>query len=118
MGEQMLKDLDMREEVLENALVETAKQLAGHKEKLVKYEMEVVDLSNAGDKAEERAAARNLERQKLDGSKINTAETYDNEHAEFTIVAPPADRAIYILTTIMSKIETFCVADKEAAAKE
>jgi len=39
--------------------------IQGHKEKLVKYEMEVVDLSNAGDKAEERAAGKNKEIKKI-----------------------------------------------------
>ena len=33
------------------------------------------------------------------------AENYANEHSEYEIVAPPADRAIYILQTIMKKIE-------------
>jgi len=105
---QMLKDLDTREEVLESALADTTKELAEHKEKLVKYEKEVVELSNAGDKAKERAASRNLERQKLNGNKINTGENYQNEHAEFEIVAPPADRAIYILRMIIKKIEDYC----------
>jgi hypothetical protein len=41
--------------------------------------------------------SRNLERQKLNGEKINTAENYDNEHAEFAIIAPPAERAIFII---------------------
>lgn len=43
----------------------------------------MVDLSNAADKATERAAARNLERKNLDGEKINSGEAYDNEHSEY-----------------------------------
>jgi len=105
---QMLKELDMRDEVLDSALEETKKEVESHKEKLRKYEIEVVDLSNAADKASERAASRNLERQKLNGEKINTAENYDNEHAEFAIIAPPAERAIFIIRTIMKKIEDHC----------
>ena len=35
-------------------------------------------------------------------------ENYQNEHAEFEIVAPPADRAIYILRMIIKKIEDYC----------
>jgi len=112
---QMLKDLDTREEVIDKALADTTKELAEHKEKLVKYEREVVDLSNAEDKAAERASTRNLARQKLNGNKINTAENYNNEHAEFEIVAPPADRAIFILKTIMKKIEEHCAAPPAAA---
>jgi hypothetical protein len=37
-------------------LEETKKEVESHKEKLRKYEIEVVDLSNAADKASERAA--------------------------------------------------------------
>merc|ERR1712230_280400 len=101
----MLKDLKLREEVLDKSLEETKSELEEHKQKLQKYEMEVVELSNAEDKADERAAARNLQRQKLNGNKINSAENYANEHSEYEIVAPPADRAIFILQTIMKKIE-------------
>lgn len=68
----MLKDLELREEVLDKSLEETKSELEDHKQKLQKYEMEVVELSNAEDKADERAAARNLQRQKLNGNKINS----------------------------------------------
>ena len=47
----------------------------------------MVDLSNAADKATERAAARNLERKNLDGEKINSAEAYDNEHSEYSTLS-------------------------------
>ena len=57
-------------------------------------------MQNKTKQANERAAARNLQRQKLDGNKINSAENYNNEHSEYDIVAPPADRAIFILRTI------------------
>lgn len=107
---QMLKDLALREEVLESALESTKKEYEEHKEKLRKYEIEVVDLSNAADKATERAAARNLERKNLDGEKINSAEAYDNEHSEYEIIAPPAERAIFILLQIMHKINEHCAA--------
>ena len=52
--------------------------------------------------------SRNLERQKLNGEKINTAENYDNEHAEFAIIAPPAERAIFIIR-VSVRAATACV---------
>jgi hypothetical protein len=110
---QMLKDLALREEVLESALESTKKEYEEHKEKLRKYEIEVVDLSNAADKATERAAARNLERKNLDGEKINSGEAYDNEHSEYKIIAPPAERCIFILLQIMHKINEHCAAASE-----
>jgi hypothetical protein len=112
--EQMLKDLELREEVLTKALEETKTELEEHKGKLQKYELEVVNLSNAEDKASERAAERNLERQKLDGNKINSAENYQNEYSEFAIVAPPADKAIFILRMIMKKITDYCAGNAAA----
>merc|ERR1712205_157810 len=51
---------------------------------------DILDKSLADTKSE-------LESQTLDGDKINAGENYDNEHAEFVIVAPPADRSIFIL---------------------
>jgi hypothetical protein len=53
----MLKDLELREEVLTKALEETKTELEEHKGKLQKYELEVVNLSNAEDKV---ASARSL----------------------------------------------------------
>ena len=55
-----------------------------------------------------KASNMDLQRQDLNGEKINTAENYDNEHAEFAIIAPPAERAIFIIRTIMKKIEDHC----------
>ena len=122
-----------------------------------------MDLSNAQDKAAQRAAERNLERQNLNGQKINTGmcvcvcvcicicvcvcvcihtilstcvdrilefhsysarkhththththtpteETYEDEHSEFTIVAPPSEKAIFIIQMIMKKISEHCAA--------
>ena len=121
-----------------------------------------MDLSNAQDKAAQRAAERNLERQNLNGQKINTGvcvcvcvcvlifspklclplawstcfdyvlgvhsyyththtqththihahkeESYEDEHSEFTIVAPPSEKAIFIIQMIMKKISEHCAA--------
>jgi len=104
----MLKDLDQRQGVINAALAETQKELDEHKAKLVDYEKQVVDLSNAADAAKMKASQDDLMRQDLNGKKIDAAETYKNEHAEYTVVAPPADRSIYILKVIMAKINEFC----------
>jgi len=104
----MLKDLDQREAVIDTALSETEKELEEHKAKLVDFEKQVVDLSNAADAAKMKASQDDLQRQDLNGKKINAAETYKNEHAGYVVVAPPADRSIYILKVIMAKINEFC----------
>ncbi|EKX46075.1 hypothetical protein GUITHDRAFT_138550 [Guillardia theta CCMP2712] len=106
----MISDLNTREEVISSALKQTQEELEKHKKKLVDYETQVVDLSNAADKAQESAAAQDLKRQALNGKKKDASENYKNEHAEYVIVAPPADRAITILEVIMKKINEFCAA--------
>eukprot|EP00960_Hanusia_phi_P052054 761216-Hanusia_phi.AAC.1 len=114
--EAMLADLDSREGVIDRAYKETQDELEQHKDKVVEYEKEVVDLSNAADKAKQRADAKDLQRQSLNGKKINSEEEYKNEHASYLIVAPPADRAIYILHVIMDKIDAFCKNGGNAAS--
>ena len=111
----MLKDLETRESVIDKALEDTKAELTSHEDKLIKYEQEVVDLSNAADKAKQRADAKDLQRQNLDGNKINTDETYNNEHAEFQIISPPAERSIFIIQVIMDKINKFCAGDTSDA---
>ena len=106
--ESMLKDLDQRDEVITSALRDTLAELTEHKAKLVDYEKQVVDLSNAADSAAMKASQEDLARHVLNGKKINAAETYKDEHAEYNVVAPPADRSIYVLKVIMAKINEFC----------
>jgi len=111
----MLKDLETREDIITKSLTSTKAELKSHEDHLIKYEQEVVDLSNAADKAKQRADAKDLQRQSLDGDKINSAETYENEHAEYVIIAPPAERSIFILQVIMDKITKFCEGDASDA---
>jgi hypothetical protein len=111
----MLKNLETREDIITKSLASTKAELKSHEDKLIKYEQEVVDLSNAADKAKQTADAKDLQRQTLDGDKINSAETYENEHAEYVIIAPPAERSIFILQVIMDKITKFCEGDTSAA---
>jgi hypothetical protein len=106
----MLKDLDTREETINASLKTTEDELTDHKGKLVDYEKQVVELSNAADSAAMKASNMDLQRQDLNGEKINAEEYYQNEHAEYVVVAPPADRSVYILKVIMAKINEYCVA--------
>ena len=104
----MLKDLDQRDEVIKKALADSKAELEDHKKSLVEYEKELVDLQNAADAAQMKATNQNLLRQKLNGEKTNAAEAYEQEHAEYVVVAPPADRTIYVLKVIMAKINEYC----------
>jgi len=114
--EEMIKSLDQREGVLTKALEDTKKELESHTAKLTDFEKQVVDLSNAADKAKQAEASADLQRQTLNGVQINKGEAYKTEHAEYVIVAPPADRAIVIIKLIMQKVEDFCKAGSAPAA--
>jgi hypothetical protein len=92
----MLKDLNLRKEVLTKSLADTQQNYDDTVAKLVQYQQEVVDLSNAADKAKMKAAEKNLARQKLNGDKIDDTEEYNNEHAAFIIVAPPSEVDAYV----------------------
>jgi hypothetical protein len=111
----MLKDLETRDDVIDKSLADTEAELKSHEKNLIKYEKEVVDLSNAADKAKQKAETKDLQRNTLNGNKINSEESYDNEHAEFEIVAPPADKSIFIIQVIMDKINKFCAGDTSDA---
>ena len=64
---------------------------------------------------QQKAETKDLQRQTLNGNKINSEESYDNEHAEFEIVAPPAEKSIFIIQVIMDKINKFCAGDTSDA---
>jgi hypothetical protein len=61
--EDMLKDLDVHEKAIADEESKLSDELAEHKAKLIKYETELVDLSNAADKAKQSADAADLKRQ-------------------------------------------------------
>uniref|UniRef100_A0A7S0H891 Uncharacterized protein n=1 Tax=Hanusia phi TaxID=3032 RepID=A0A7S0H891_9CRYP len=111
----MLKELDTREQVVKKVEDEAKAEMNSHFDKLVHYEKDVVDLSNAADKAKEVSAQTDMEREKLNGLKKNSAESYEDEHDEYETVAPPAERAIYILQVIIEKIRSFCAAPSASA---
>ena len=93
----MLKELETREEVVKKVEDEAKEEMSSHFDKLIEYEKEVVDLSNSADKAKEKSAETDMHREKLNGLKKNAAESYHDEHEQYETVAPPAERAIYIL---------------------
>jgi len=104
----LLKDCDQREEVMKRVLEEAKGELKQHKDDLVQYETELVDLSNAADKAEQEADAEDLKRQKLNGKKVTTGESYMDEHAAYLLTSPPNEREIFIILVIKKKISDFC----------
>jgi len=72
----MLKDLDARDEIMKKSLADAKADLEDHKEKLVKYQTQLVDLANAADKAKQKADGADLKRAKLNGESKTVSENY------------------------------------------
>jgi hypothetical protein len=106
--EQMLKDLEDRIKVIVDEDAKARAQETEVKAKLSKYEKDLVDLSNAQDKAQEATDALALVREKLAAQKVATALEYTDEHADYDLTYPLANREIEIIQTIIKKVEDFC----------
>jgi hypothetical protein len=72
----MLKDLDARDEIMKRSLADAKADLEDHKQKLVKYQTQLVDLANAADKAKQLADGADLKRAKLNGESKTVSENY------------------------------------------
>jgi len=88
---------------------EQAKKLVDDTEaKMVEWEKQLVALSNAADKAKEKQASAQLEREKLNGKKKVTHANYDEEKDAYELMIPPYEREIYVITMIKIKIAQHC----------
>eukprot|EP00282_Hemiselmis_andersenii_P032024 CAMPEP_0169459582 /NCGR_PEP_ID=MMETSP1042-20121227/18029_1 /TAXON_ID=464988 /ORGANISM="Hemiselmis andersenii, Strain CCMP1180" /LENGTH=436 /DNA_ID=CAMNT_0009572013 /DNA_START=14 /DNA_END=1324 /DNA_ORIENTATION=+ len=104
----MIKEIDTRLKVLDSAYAKAQEELKGHEAALVKYETQLVDLSNAADKATQEADRLGLTRQSLAADKKSSGEAYVDEHAAYLISSPPTEREMFIITVIKKKIIDFC----------
>jgi len=105
-----ITELDQHLAALSANVDSAAADLAAHKDKLAKYQQDVVDLSNASDKARNEAMVANLKRQNLAGIKVTEEEDYKGEHADYTLTLPPLHQEYLVLQTVISKVESICTA--------
>jgi len=105
---EMLDDLEQRLKIIDT-VDEQAKKLVDDTEaKMVEWEKQLVALSNAADKAKEKQASAQLEREKLNGKKKVSHANYDEEKDAYTLMIPPYEREIYVITMIKIKIAQHC----------
>jgi hypothetical protein len=83
---EMLGDLESRLKIIDT-VDEQAKKLVDDTEaKMVEWEKQLVALSNAADKAKEKQASAQLEREKLNGKKKVTHANYDEEKDAYELM--------------------------------
>lgn len=106
----MVAELDQRLATSSAGLASAAEELAAHKEKLLKYQQDVVDLSNAADKARNEAIQANIERETLAGTKVSSEEDYAAESASYGLTYAPVEQEYIIIKTVVAKVEAICAA--------
>lgn len=75
---------------------------------MVHWEQQLVALSNAADKSKEKQSEAQLQREKLNGNKKVANAEYDDEKAAYTLMIPPYEKEIYVITMIKIKINEHC----------
>jgi hypothetical protein len=103
-----ITQIDDRLAALGASVDSASADLAAHKVKLAKFQQDVVDLSNAADKASNEAMVADLKRQNLAGIKVTEEEDYAAEHADYALTYPPLQQELLILQTVISKVESIC----------
>jgi len=107
---EMLEDIKTRREIIDKVDEEAKQLLDDVTAKMVEWEGKLVALGNAQDKAQALQDAAKLEREKLNGDNhvIEIAATEQNQAA--SIMIPPYEREIYVITMIKKKIIEKCEA--------
>jgi hypothetical protein len=72
-----------------------------------------VALANQMDKADHEVHTSELERNKAAGDKVASEEAFVNEHKDYLSQAGSNEKGVFIIRTIIQKINDFC--DKQSA---
>jgi hypothetical protein len=110
---EMLDDIEQRLKIIDTVDEQAQKLVDDTEAKMVEWEKQLVALSNAADKAREKQASAQLEREKLNGGKKVADTNYKEEKSAYTLMIPPYEREIYVITMIKIKIAEHC--DAQAA---
>merc|ERR1712216_663019 len=105
---EMLDDIESRLKIIDTVDEQAKKLVEDTEAKMVEWEKQLVSLSNAADKAKEKQSTAQLERDKLNGNKKVAGQEYDDEKAAYTLMIPPYEREIYVITMIKIKINEHC----------
>jgi len=108
---QMLQDIADRVDLLNKMLAKSAENKQTMEDKLVEWQLKLVDLSNAADKSKQASNAASLEREKLAGDKKAKEVEAKDENAEYKLLIVPYAKEIYIITVIKQKVVEYCAAN-------
>jgi len=110
----LLKEPDFREHLLDLGLKAAKARLDEDKNQVVGLEKKEVELANQMDKADHEVHTSELERNKAAGDKVASEEAFVNEHKDYLSQAGSNEKGVFIIRTIIDKINDFC--DKQSAA--
>ena len=110
---EMLDDIEQRLKIIDTVDEQAKKLVEDTEAKMVHWEQQLVALSNAADKSKEKQSEAQLQREKLNGNKKVANAEYDDEKAAYTLMIPPYEKEIYVITMIKIKINEHC---EQAAA--
>jgi hypothetical protein len=111
----MLADIEARLKVIDTVDEQAKAFVEETFNKMVEWEKKLVVLANEADKAKEKMMTEKLNREKLNGDKKVTENAYNSEKQAYTLVIPPYEREIYVITMIKIKISEHCAAQDAAS---
>ena len=83
---EMLDDIEQRLKIIDTVDEQANKLVEDTEAKMVEWEKQLVALSNAADKAKEKQASAQLEREKLNGGKKVADTNYKEEKSAYTLM--------------------------------
>jgi len=104
----IIAQLEQHDSALAADVASAESDLTAHKAKLEKYQQDVVDLSNAADKAHNEAQVAKLKRQNLAGTKVSAEEDYTAEHDAYNLSLPPLQEEYAVLQAVIAKVQAAC----------
>ena len=111
---ELLNDPEFRLYLLKSGLAATLGNFLNDKALLKKLEIQETDLGNTIDKTKNAIVNADMVRNEDAGEKIAAEEAYTNEGKEFVVQSESTQRSVFIIKTIIDKINAHC--DKPATS--
>ncbi len=111
---ELLNDPEFRLYLLKSGLAATLGNFLNDKAFLKKLEIQETDLGNSIDKTKNAIVNTDMVRNEDSGEKIAAEEAYKNEEKEFVVQSESTQRSVFIIKTIIDKINAHC--DKPATS--
>ena len=105
---ELLKEPDFRDHLLDLGLQAAHARQKADADKVTALEKQEVTLAEQQDKAQQQVAVQGLDRNKYAGDKVAKEEAYVTEHKDFLSQVSSNTKGVYIIETIIDKIEGYC----------